>query len=526
MQIKKWVTLGCISALLSTSTISYAGIFPTYPDMDTTTNVEVNQLDAGSNISTEDIQAKLGQAARIVDQQTKEEFEQRFNAMSPQEKYDYLLPIYLEELRMLYAQMKMMEQEVMNNQMTMDFSFDSFEQKVFDYKQSLEVFNNIGQYQYGTTTNLYNGATSIESMIKKIHFIEMFVGSYNPDDIELKEKFKKEYDAFDKDYTTYYKTAFEFSLMREFDITIDTSVSRSVEDSIKVHSSNIEQFEQYMEDIIACGDTYSKGKADPDLYKKASHGKGARLNLYNDMAMTLMGGQAAEHPELSPLGYDAAAKISEAADKTSMFIYYYKSDNKKEKEKEMRELQEEATSALNAFKKRCNELLPTADEIDKNILQHVADAKANREKIAKENGYNSWFEYQLGLEEIARQEREEKIVDQATDLAIEQKKEDEERARRAQEAYEQKMRERIDFSKPLSQQNYGKEFYMKKSQARLEYVFGDSAFVGLGLSLDSEAFDELFRIRANGGNITILQELFDENPFEFSTILQLYRAYQ
>lgn len=526
MQMKKWISLGCLASLLATSSISYAGIFPTYPDMDTPSNVEAPPVENSANISTEDVQVKINQAANIVDKEAKEAFQQQFEAMTPQERYDYLLPQYLEELKMLYSQMKMMEQEVLVNNTRMDNEFTTFEQKVFNYKQSLDKFNQIGQYQYGTTTNLYNAADSIRNMIKKMQFIEMFIGSYIPEDVTLREKFKKEYDVYDKDYTTYYKNAFEFSLMREFDINIDASVDRSVEDSIKVHHSNIEQFEKYMKDIIACGESYSKGKSNGDLYTLASHGKGAKLSLFNDMSLSLFGGEASQHPELTPLGYTAAQKISDASEATTHFTIYYKTDRKKEKQQEMLVAQEEATQALNTFKKRCNELMSTADAIDKNILQHVADAKVKREQIAKANGYSSWFEYQLSLKEEARKEREEKIIDQATELAIEQKKRDEELAKLEQEEYEQRMRERIDFSKPLSQQNYSKVFYMKKSQERLERIFGDSAWVGLGLSLESDAFDELFRIRANGGNKTTLQELFDENPFEFSTILQLYKAYQ
>lgn len=529
MHLRKFIVTGCLVSILAVANVAYANSI--FPQEIIPTTTEIQNVDSSSitsdDVTDEEIKAQLYRAAQAVDAAEKEAFLQKFNAMSAQEKYDYLLPEYLNDLNMLYAQMKMMEEEILANRPMEEFTLDSFKYNVQDYRKNLNKFDTIGYPEFSTTSNLYNATNSIEYMIEKMQFIQLFVGSYNPDDIALKDRYIEEYHTHEKDYIDYYKTAFEFSLMREFGITIDDSVSRKTEESIRVHASNIEQFEQYMEDIIACGNSYSKGKADPDLFSLASHGKGAYLNLRNEKAMTLFGGEAPEHPELSPLGYTAAQKIAEAADKTSMFIYYYDRDNKEEKEAEMRQLQDEATEALNAFKKRCDELLPEADQIDKNILQIVADAKAEREKIAVQNGYNSWFEYQTAIEEEEKEAREAAIIDEATDLAVDQKQREEEARLRRQAAEEQRLRERVDFSKPLSQQTYNKQFYMQKSQDHLESVFGDtSGWVSLGLTMDSDAFDELFRIRANGGDIVTMQQLFDQNPFEFATILRLYKAYQ
>lgn len=519
MAFKKVITTGCIISILATSGITFGNsIFPAAPSQ--STSVESSQ-----EVTNENIQNQINNAARIVDKQEKEAFKLKFEQMTPQERYDYLVPDYLEELRMIYSQMKMMEQEFFVNGMT-GYELETFDYKIADYQKSLDKLGEVGQHEFYTTINLYDAAEQIKKMNHKMKFIAPLVGKYNPDDVNLSNSLKEEYYEHEKLYTEYYNESFEYTLMREFNIKIDDTVDRSLQESIIVHNNNVKTFEEALDAAIKCGESYAKGKADPDLYKAAGKAVGLKLNLRVDPTGTSYE-SAKEHPELTPLAYDAVSKIRAAGDATTMFTYRYKSEKKKESKKEMETAQEEASAALRKFKKACDKAMKTADKIDQNILKNVAEVKATRERTARANGFDSWFAYQLALEKQLEEDRKSKIIDQATDLAVEQKAKEEEARAKAQAEYEQMMRERVDFSKPLSQQNYDKKFYMQKAQAKLERTFnGDSGWVSLGMTLETDAFDQLFKIRANGGDVVTMQQLFDQNPFEFATILRLYKSYQ
>jgi hypothetical protein len=519
MTLRKWIASACIIGLLASSGSAFAS--------SVTPIVENTTVQAEQTVSDADVQEQINKAARLVEEEEKKALEAKFQAMAPQEKYDYLVPSYLEELRMLYSQMVMMHEQIMTNRSVGDINLDSFDYKIQSFKKSLDKLGQVGAHQFDTTQNLYQAADSIQSMNKSMMFISTFVGGYNDTDVNMTKKYSDQYDTYDKAYNDYYTKSFEFYLMREFDIKIDKKVNRYLQESIIAHNNNIEAFEEALNGVIECGESYAKGKSNSDLFRKATDAESLGLSLKTDDPASAFGGYADEHPELTPLAYDTISKIKTAAEKTKMFTYDYKGKRKKESKKAMEEAQSEASSALSKFKKECKEAMKTAEQIDQNILKNVAEVKAKREETAKANGYNSWFQYQLALEQKAEEAKNSKIMDQASELAVEQKKIEEERRARAQAAYEKKMRERVDFSKALSQQNYNKKFYMQKSQERLESTFGQgSGWVELGMVLDSDAFDQLFQIRSNGGDIETMQQLFDQNPFEFATILRLYRSYQ
>lgn len=519
MTLKKIITTGCIISIIASSGITFANsIFPEDPS-------QSNTIEASQDITNENIESQINRATKLVNEQEKEAYKLKFEQMTPQERYDYLIPDYLEELRMLYSQMKMMEQEFFVNGVT-GYELEDFDYKIKDYQKSLDKLGEVGQHEFYTTMNLFNASDEIKKMNHKMKFIAPLVGKYNPDDVNLSNSLKEEYYSHEKLYTEYYNKSFEYTLMREFNIKIDDSVDRSLQESIIAHNNNVKVFKEALDLSIECGASYAKGKANPDLYVATGNASGLKLNLNIDPTGTSYE-YAKEHPELTPLAYDAVNKIRAAGKSTEMFTYRYKSEKKKESKKEMEDAQEAAKEALRKFEIACDKHMKSANQIDQNILQYVAEVKSKRELTAKENGYDSWFSYQLALEKQLAEERNSKILDQATDLAIEKKAREEEERSRAQAEYEKMMRERGDFSKPLSQQNYNKKFYMQKSQARLERTFnGDSGWVSLGMSLESDAFDELFKIRSNGGDIVTMQQLFDQNPFEFATILRIYKSYQ
>lgn len=476
-----------------------------------TENIEVNQ---------EEINNQLNAAEQLVLKKKEEEFQNYFQSLTPQERYDYLLPEYIDDLRKIYDQMKMMQQEVLkgSHYVTPD-DFSNFEEHIKDYKKSLDKLNNVGNYDFQTTTEILNALDDIDFMLGELRGMNVYAGKYDPDSQEKLITHQNTYKEYEDGYIKNYKTAFEFMLMREFDIIIDDEVDRDVEDSIRIHYENAEMFEEKFKIVSSCADTYINGIPNSNLYSQTTEVKTIRPDFTTDDPFSAFSQNNISHPELTPLAYKVADQLQAYASKTTIVPSYVGAIDEEKKMKEFYQIKNETEAIVKEFKIKCESYMGTADNINKNILQYVDEAKKERANIAKANGYNSWFEYQLALKNKQQKELEEEILGTANELAIEEKA-------RAKAEYEQRMRERIDFSKPFSQQNYDKSFYMTKCHERIFDIVGNnSALLELGIFLESDAYDQLSRIRDNGGDIVTLQQLYDQCPNEFTTILQLYKSY-
>lgn len=474
-------------------------------------NIEVNQ---------DDINNKLNEAEQLVLKKQEEEFQKYFQSLTPQERYDYLLAEYLDNLRKIYDQIKMMEQEVLKgDHYVQPDDLTSFEEHIKNYKKSLSKLNNVGNHDFQTTTEILNALDDIDFMLGELRGMNVYAGKYDPDSQEKLKSLQNTYKEYEDGYLKNYKTAFEFMLMREYDITIDEEVDRDLEDSIRIHYDNAKMFEEKFKIVSSCADTYINGIPNSNLYSKTTEVKSIKPDFTTEDPFSAFSQDNISHPVLTPLAYKVAEQLQAYASKTTIVPSYVGAVDEEKKMKEFYQIKKETETIVKEFKSKCESYMDTADNIDKNILQYVADAKKERASIAKSNGYNSWFEYQIALKNQNQEKLEKEIIGTANKLAKEEKA-------RIQAEYEQRMRERLDFSKPFSQQNYDKKFYMTKCHTRIYNIIGDSALLDLGMWLESDAYDELSRIRDNGGDIVTLQELYDQFPNEFTTILELYKSYK
>lgn len=282
-----------------------------------------------------------------------------------------------------------------------------------------------------------------------------------------------------------------------------------------------------MDNIQKCADVFGRGDSDSDLYAKV---KNAKFSLYVSLSSkdTYNFMTHTQHPDdtITPLAYRVVDGIQAAADATGDFMVYALIGEPERGKAKLDESIAKANELMTKFEAKCNEFGQKSDAIDKNIFETITMIKADRQKTAEANGYASWEAYQIHLDALAQAEYDAKVNEKATELAVEQKKWEEEVRKAQEEAEAEWQANKLDFSKPLSQQNHPKSYYMDMALSKIESnpILADVA--PSVLQLESIAFDELFRIRANGGDIKLLQDLYDDNPNAFTRILSLYRAFK
>jgi len=83
---------------------------------------------------------------------------------------------------------------------------------------------------------------------------------------------------------------------------------------------------------------------------------------------------------------------------------------------------------------------------------------------------------------------------------------------------------RIDFSKPQAYQKHDKAYNMQKVRENLNDVFAWNSLVGNVIyQKQAVAYDRMWQLaRTDGSNIWLLQELYDQYPNDFITIVLVY----
>lgn len=495
---------------------------------DTTEATDVEVTDADVTITEEDVLNKIEQAQKIIETEDKEAFKARWDAMSAQEKHDYLLPTFLDELRTLHTQLLVTESNIMNGK-ALEMSFVQFYvEDIDDFLNEIFIISNVDDYEYSAYRQLKDAAGELEILCKlldqsyiskktSMSFIQSDTASTTEND----------YDKHTRYFNEFYSQAYEIELMREYGIEVDKDVDRNIQELTQAHKGNLARYKVVLNNIVKCAEVYSSGKTDSDLYDKV---KNASNSLYVGFqtrdTYSFASHKSDADDTLTPLANKAAKSIEAAAEATGDFTVYAMIGQPERGKAELDKAIQTAKADLKAFEDGCTAYEKQSEKIDVNIFDTIADIKAERQKTAEENGFASWESYQKHLEEVAQEEMDARINEKATELAVEQKKREEELRRLEEKAHAEWLANRLDFSKSLSNQKHPKSYYMSLALSNIE---NDPILSGISsavLELESIAFDQLFQIRANGGNTKLLQELYDAHPDEYIHILDLYYAFR
>ncbi|GAU77696.1 hypothetical protein [Fusibacter sp. 3D3] len=521
-RFSKIIIMGFITCLMAT-TSTYAIGAQHLP----TLVAEKRAIEKKVTVSEEEILNQLKIAESQVSQEEKDAFEAKWNIMTPQEKHDYLLPIYLDELNSLHTKLKIAENEVNNNNV-LDMSFLQFYQsELIEFGNKISIISAVQTYKYSAYKPLKKAVDELYTLAGILDLGSAGLASSAIDLENGTSGSESEYENHSQYYSEFYNQAYEISLMREYGIEIDQNLNRMLQEVALAHKENLKRYKDVFETVTKCVDLYSKGGTDSTLYRAT---KNMDRQLYVDFNIRdtsdFSSIQIDENDILTPLAYEVIASFRNVYEVTEGYLVYAIVGTPSRMQAEMDAALSKAKIDLNLFEEQCNVYLKAGEIINQNIFDTITRIKADRQKIARANGYSSWELYQIYLESLEKAKYDSRVKAKATELAVVQKEYEEEMRQLEAEAHAEWLRNRVDFSKPSSQQNHAKGFYMDKALSRIKKNSFLSSFADLSLKFESQAFDELFRIRANGGDTALLQELYDSHPNEFSLIRDLYHYYK
>ncbi|MCG8500998.1 MAG: hypothetical protein MJB12_11400 [Firmicutes bacterium] len=161
-----------------------------------------------------------------------------------------------------------------------------------------------------------------------------------------------------------------------------------------------------------------------------------------------------------------------------------------------------------------------------NVSEKVDEIENQELREAQENGYSSVEEYKTALKKQKELEYLDKVLKEYETLCEQKEQIEKEYQEMLMAIHEQWLKERIDFSKGQYGQNYDKNFYMEKVKNDLSGVYSLDNYLGsLIYKYQSDAYDKMWKIAsASGAKLDLLQELYDEYPNDFSTIVLLYEV--
>jgi uncharacterized protein YoxC len=195
-------------------------------------------------------------------------------------------------------------------------------------------------------------------------------------------------------------------------------------------------------------------------------------------------------------------------------------------QKEIKDLTKKLEDYNSAADQCAKDIANAQKEMDQKVKEAVKQVKEAELKEAKEHGFDTVEAYEKAKEEEQRRIEEEKRKAAEEKLKAEEKARAEAR-RKEMEALQKKLEEeRINVYKSQSQHKYGKEFYMNRIKEDLKRDYPNSSGLqAVALSLESQAYDKMWTyINSKNANLALMQELIDEFPDDYVTVVFLYET--
>lgn len=192
---------------------------------------------------------------------------------------------------------------------------------------------------------------------------------------------------------------------------------------------------------------------------------------------------------------------------------------------------DKVTAKLNVLKTKLDELQENLLRIEKeterisgNVDERTQQINEDELNEAQKHGYSSVEEY---LDYLARQkqkERNKRFIQEAERLTEEKQRIQAEYEAMLKAMEEEWLDMRIDFSKSRAFQKHDKAYYMQKVRESLSDVFAWSSQLGSVIyQKQAAAYDRMWQLaQTNGANLRLLQELYDQYPNDFITIVLVY----
>jgi len=222
---------------------------------------------------------------------------------------------------------------------------------------------------------------------------------------------------------------------------------------------------------------------------------------------------------------NAASLLGEAAEALEYYSFDLMTEGKGDDSKYTTKAKE-VQAEIDEINKDYGSIGAKVNKIGDNVSKKVGEIESIQLNEALAKGYKSVEEYRAAISEQEKRKHLEKIAQEYKRLYEEKQRIEMEYQAMLEAIHQQWLDERIDFSKGQTGQNHDKNFYMKKVKEDLADIYELDNYLGsIIYKNQSEAYDNMWNIaKSSGAKLGLLQELYDEYPNDFMTIVLLYKV--
>ncbi len=471
---------------------------------------------AEENIKEVEIDEQLWyQAITNVKDAEKEKALAEWEFLSQEEKYNKSYMNYIEILMNYYN-----EALILKNSLS-EPTGESISGKCYTLMTTInttqvEASNLATESKYAYSKEyLVNSFNSLKKIVNYLDTYDLYVATNDTKSAEevaeyIEEESKKFVEAFGKAYNYYAITKTGEVITSSLNQTEDTFY-----DSIKANFDLIKAATEMLEEAHRIIKEKENGDV---LIRKAkeNYSKVSLLNL-----------KTVENKQLITKVNNAAELLKKASNELEYYSIDIMTEGKGNDSKYISTLKELKTQVIDIN----NEIIAIGvkvNSIANNVSNKMVEIDKEELKQAQDKGYSSVEEYNGALKKQEELQYLDKVLKEYERLTEEKEKLQKEYEEMLKAIHEKWLNERIDFSKGQYNQNHNKNFYMEKVKADIGNLYSlDNYLAALIYKYQSAAYDEMWKIaNTSGANLKLLQDLYDDYPNDFMTIVLLYEVHQ
>ncbi|SNS41072.1 hypothetical protein SAMN05446037_1009129 [Anaerovirgula multivorans] len=466
-----------------------------------------------NNAEVEIDKALWYEAITNVEAAEKEKALVEWELLSQEEKYNKLYKDYIEILMIYYK-----EAIILKNSLS-DSSGESITGKCYSLmtkisSMSAEASNLATESKYAYSKE--HLVTSFVSLKKFVNYLDTYDLYIATNDTKSANDVVKHIEEESKIFIEAFSKAYNYYVITQTGEVITNSLNQTEDTFYKKLKANLDLIKASYDMLEEAHELIKDKKNGAELIKKVEK---------NNSSVSFSNVKTLENKQTIVKVNNIVELLKKATKELEYYSFDVMTEGKGNDSKYisiLKELKTELDDINNDFKA----IEAKVNSIAGNVSEKVAEIENEDLKKAQENGYSSVEEYNAALRKQEELEHLDKILKEYEKLCEEKEQLQREYQEMLRAIHEQWLNERIDFSKGQNGQNHDKNFYMGKVKEGLADVYWlDDYLASLMYKYQSEAYDEMWKIANKSGvNLKLLQELYDEYPNDFMTIVLLYEV--
>ncbi|SKC70403.1 hypothetical protein [Maledivibacter halophilus] len=457
--------------------------------------------------------ALWNQAVMNVETAEREEELAKWDLLSQEEKYNKLYKDYIELLMTYYNETIMLKKSLSDSLgESISSKSGSLMSKINSMSIKVSSLTTESKYAY-SKEYLVNSFSGLE---KVVHHLDMYDLYIVTNDIESANKAASNIDKDLKVFIENFTKAYNYYVITKTGEVISNSLNQTEDIFYKELSTNYNLIKNSYDMLEKSHGLIKEKKNGSDLIKKVKE---------NNTSVSFLNVKTLENRQTIVKINNVVELLKKATEELENYSFDVMTEGKGNDSK-YTSISKKIKTQISDINKDLETIGSKVNTIAGNVSEKVAEIESEELKRARENGYSSVEEYKSAFKKQKELERLDKILKEYERLCEEKERVQREYQEMLKAIHEQWLEERIDFSKGQYNQNHDKNFYMEKAKEDLSSTYEvDDYTASLIYKYQSEAYDEMWKIANKPkANLQLLQELYDEYPNDFMTIVLLYEV--